>query len=170
MADSKYRKVGKISDAFGLRGELYALIFSGDVSWLSELEEVLLNKKNYKVLKAKPHKKGCVLKLENLADRTAAEYLIGAELSVPEEIFISEDGEALYLSEIENFNVIDQNLGAIGVITGFSSNTVQDLLVITLHDENYEIPFVEDFIQSIDHEKQTIYTDLPEGLLEINKK
>ena len=39
-------KVGKIKDAHGLKGELYFLSFSGEISWLENLSKVYLEKEN----------------------------------------------------------------------------------------------------------------------------
>ena len=53
----------------------------------------------------------------------------------------------------------------------FSSNGVQDLLVIEKREEKekaykrYEVPFVEDFIEKIDFKEKKIFMNLPEGLI-----
>lgn len=170
---NKQLHVGKVMDAHGIRGDLYVLIFSGDNSWGDNLNQLTLKRYDqselFKVEKAKAFKKGFILKLQGFVDRNRAEEFKGAEVWVEEGIFNSEVGDSLYLREILNFTVVDRQLGEVGEVRSFSSNGVQDLLVVHQQENIFEVPFVEDFVTSIDHEKKQILMVLPEGLLEINR-
>ncbi|AGH95472.1 ribosome maturation factor RimM [Pseudobdellovibrio exovorus] len=166
--------VGKVMDAHGIRGDLYILIFSGDVSWGSKLKQLALKRsdeqQSFDIQKVKSFKKGFIVKLAGFDDRNRAEEFKGAEVWVPEDLFVAQQGESLYLREVLNFTVKDEHLGPIGQVESFSSNGIQDLLVVQAADSSvYEIPFVEDFVVAIDYEQQTILMSLPEGLLEINR-
>lgn len=166
--------VGKVMDAHGIRGDIYCLIFSGDVSWCAELETLELrhNGKNhsFEIQKLKPFKKGFIAALKGFTDRNRAEEFKGAELWVDEDLFVSEDGESLYLSEVLDFELIDKSLGTVGVIEEFSSNGIQDLLIVTSKSgDSFEIPFVKEYVLDIDFDAKTMKMNLPEGLLEINK-
>lgn len=170
MADQELKLVGKIKDAHGIRGEVFIIFFAKDYSWIDDIDEIYIESKTYKILNMTQHKDGLKVKLENVTDRNVAESLIGQQVYISADIFESEDGESLYLSEIENFKVIDETAGELGHIIGFSSNTAQDLLVVksATGNKEYEIPFVDAFVIEIDHDKQIIKMNLPEGLLEIN--
>ena len=177
MSDSRseFKHVGKVMDAHGIRGDVYCLVFSGDVRWLDDLESLYfkppLSKstpKEYKIKRAKAFKRGFIVTLEGVADRNQAEALKGSELWLPNDLFVSEDGESIYLNEILQFKLNDQVLGEIGQITGFSSNTAQDLLLVETVNGVVEVPFVKEFVTEIDFAKQLVKTNLPEGLLEIN--
>ncbi|MGZ3748517.1 MAG: ribosome maturation factor RimM, partial [Pseudobdellovibrionaceae bacterium] len=69
--------VGKVKDAHGLRGELYILIFSGDVSWIKKLKTFDLRSPktgevvSYSVEKLKPFKQGFIVKSPIMADRNS---------------------------------------------------------------------------------------------------
>ena len=106
--------------------------------------------------------------LEGLSNRNQSEALIGKEVFIDNDFFDSEDGESIFLSEIENFLVVDESVGNLGRIIGFSSNTIQDLLIIKYNEREIEVPFVNEFVKEIDYHKEIIYMNLPEGLLEIN--
>lgn len=168
-------KVGKIMDAHGIRGEIGVVVFSGDVSWLEKAKSLFIPRKNvfeeHQIKKIRPHKKGFICLLENFTDRNKAEEYKGREVWVDESIFVSEDGESIYLSEILNFEVIDSELGSIGKINSFSSNGIQDLLIIQATDKQteIEIPFVKEFVLNIDFENRKIEMELPEGLIQINE-
>jgi len=168
------KHVGKVMDAHGIRGDIYCLIFSGDVSWCDQLQELQLQNKgkteSFEILKLKPFKKGFIASLKGFTDRNRAEEYKGAELWVDEDIFTSEDGEAIYLNEILNFELSDKTLGVVGKIDEFSSNGIQDLLVVkSASGEVFDIPFVKDYVLDIDFHAKKMKMDLPEGLLEINK-
>ncbi len=169
MSKQEWVQVGKIKDAFHLKGEVFALVFSGEWEWLKDLEICLIGDKTFKVNKAREHKNGLVLALDGVKDRTQAEKLIGLMFSIPEEMLISEEGESIYLSEILNFKVTDSNSSYTGIIEAFSSNGFQDLLVVQINTENrkVEIPFVDDFIVEIDFDSQVVEMDLPEGIWDI---
>lgn len=174
MKENEKIKIGKITDAHGIKGELFVFVFSQDISWLKKISEIDLSKSNktetFKVMKAKPHKKGFICTLEGFLDRNKAEEYIGFEVSVDSSYFVSKNGEALFLREILNFEVLDKNLGFVGVIKHFSSNGIQDLLVVERKDKSLiEIPFVKEFVSKIDFAQQKMNMDLPVGLIEINE-
>jgi 16S rRNA processing protein RimM len=158
--------VGKVLDAHGIRGDIYCIVFSGDASWVSELATIRLGSEVFKINRIKEFKKGFIASLEGFTDRNRAESYKGKEVWVDEDLFVSEDGDALFLKEILGFEVNDKLLGRVGEITGFSSNGIQDLLVI---NNKIEIPFVKEFVLTMDFENKIIQTELPAGLLEINE-
>lgn len=166
------KHIGKVMDAHGIRGDIYCLIFSGDAEWLTEVRTLTLKHKNkeeeFEIVKAKNFKRGFIAKLKGFDDRNRAESYKGAELWIPAEIFVSKHGEAIYLSELLNFTIEDHILGAIGNVRAFSSNGLQDLLIVRNAQKEFEIPFVKEFILQVDFENQKIKTHLPEGLVDIN--
>lgn len=165
--------VGKVKDAHGLRGELYILVYSGDVSWAKKLKTFELRSGktgeslSLTVEKMKPFKQGLIVKPATLADRNAAEAVKGFEFYIPADIFVSNPGETIFLNEILDFMVKNVAQENIGPIKGFSTNGAQDLLVVAAASGEVEIPFVEAFIKKIDFKHKTVVMDLPEGLLNI---
>lgn len=167
---SGWKNVGKIKDAHSLRGELFTLIFSKDISWADSLEQCQVGAGIYTVQRWKPYKEGLLLKLAGVEDRTAAEKLKGQIFSIPEELLESDEGETIFLSEIQGFMIINTEGVELGKIVAFSSNRAQDLLIVDkISGGQAEIPFVEDFIVEIDFENQKIEMDLPEGIWDLQK-
>lgn len=165
--------VGKVREAHGLKGDLYVVIFSGDISWAKRMKNFALKAKNeeesqsFTVERTKPFKKGFIVKAAEVADRTAAEGLEHLEFFIEEDLLVSKPGESIYLSEILNFKLKNTEQVVLGEIVGFSSNGAQDLLVVSIGDKKAEVPFVEAFIKKIDFKHQAVVMDLPEGLLDI---
>lgn len=170
------RHVGKIKEAHGIRGEVFFLIFSKDLSWVDDLEEIYVGDqphlKKLNIVKFREHKEGLILTLEDIKNRNQADELAQKQVWVDANLFVSDDDETPYLIEIENFEVIDKIHGPIGKITGFSWNGAQDILIVQNSNtkEPYEIPFVDAFVERIDSENEKLYTDLPEGLLDVNNE
>lgn len=178
------RLVGKIKEAHGLRGEVYVLVFSGDVSWLPKLKSFGVGAlpprgeepsaeavtSTLTCEKAKPFKKGLIVKPKEFKDRNAAEAAQGQGFYVPDEFFVTgEDEDGVYLDEILGFVVKDPAQKTLGEIVGFSSNGPQDLLVLkTSNGKEAEVPFVDAFLKKIDFKRKTVVMELPEGLLDLD--
>lgn len=165
--------VGKVREAHGLKGDLYVLIFSGDISWAKRMKSFALKNKDseemetFTVERTKPFKKGIIVKAAEIADRTAAEGVEHLEFFIDDELLVSKPGETIFLSEIKNFKLKNSEQTVLGEIVGFSSNGAQDLLVVEAGGKKVEVPFVDAFIKKIDFKHQAVVMDLPEGLFDI---
>jgi len=170
----EFVRVGKVKDAHGVKGELFLLLFSGEAAWLDQLKTVRLIEsasegaatREFAVRTARLHKNGLIVKTEEIKDRNEAEALKGWLFEVPSSFFVSAQGEAIYLREIEGFAVVCKERQAeIGTIEGFGSNGAQDLLLVKTGWGEFEIPFVEAFVDEIDYGARVIRMNLPPGLL-----
>jgi 16S rRNA processing protein RimM len=166
------KHIGKIIDAHGIRGDVYGLVFSGDTSWITKTKtlDLVINDKieTFDIVKIKAFKKGFIAALKGFDNRNKAEEYKASEVWVDAKLFISKNGESLFLSEILNFKIFDKSMGKIGNVEAFSSNGAQDLLIIKNDTETIEIPFVKEFVVNIDYVLNEIHMNLPEGLLQIN--
>ena len=144
------------------------MVFSKDVSWAKDLKSCQIGEISYPVQKQKPYKEGLLLKVEGVEDRTAAEKLKGQMFFIPNALLEAEEGDTIYLSEIQDFAIIDSAGAELGRISGFSSNVAQDLLIVDKKEGGQaEIPFVDDFIVEINFEAKRIEMDLPEGIWDL---
>lgn len=173
------RHIGKVKSARGLKGEIFITLFSNDNSWCDRIQTVWLadssgsHFEKFDVKVIKPYKEGLSTYLVGVTDRNQSEALCGKIVYLPSDYFKSEDHEPPFLVQIENFIICDEKTNReIGQIHRFSSNGVQDLLVVQLQNskEEVEIPFVDSFVNHIDYDHKKIMMTLPEGLLEINSK
>jgi 16S rRNA processing protein RimM len=169
---SSYVKVGRVKDAHGIKGELFIKLFAGEAAWLEKLETIRLvpeagdqPEKTLKVKSARVHKKGLIAKTEEIRDRNEAETLKGWIFEIPSDFLVSEKGDTIYLREIQGFKVFTKDRGEIGSVEDFGTNGAQDLLLVRTPSGDYEIPFVEAFVESIDYGKGEIRLDVPPGLL-----
>ncbi len=75
-----------------------------------------------------------------------------------------------YIRELISYKVEDNKLGHLGKILEIMEHKDQINLILGTPNEEIIIPFVEPLIQGIDQENGVVYTDLPEGLIELNRK
>lgn len=166
--------VGKVKGAHGLKGDLYILIFSGDISWLPRLGVFGLGSSDRAeslmkctVQRVKVFKDGFIVKANEINDRNQSEALKGKGFYIDDELLVSEPGETIYLTEILHFTVKLSQDEIVGPIVGFSSNGAQDLLRVEYNNKIVEIPFVQQFIKKIDFKNSSIFMNLPDGLLNL---
>lgn len=95
-------------------------------------------------------------------------FVLRSELK---EYMLENDEVLIDNAEWDGFDVYDKELGELGTLKRIDDSTVNVLLVIDTPagDELY-VPFVEEFIDEVDPEKKTIILNIPEGLVDINKK
>ncbi|MEM6963740.1 MAG: ribosome maturation factor RimM [Bacteroidota bacterium] len=114
-----------------------------------------------------------ILKLEEVDSKESAQPLTSKEMYLqPHQILNDDDREIILEDELvfEKFvghTIIDAALGDIGKIEAIIAYPQQEMAVILRDEKEVLIPLHEDLIQNIDEEKQCIYMDLPEGILEI---
>jgi 16S rRNA processing protein RimM len=169
-----WKKVGKVKEAHGLKGEMWAIIFDKAFEDFEEVETFALGtadqpERIFEDGSMRAQSKGVVLKTPELVNRNQSEALLNQFVFVPEEVVavaINDDPE---YRDMLGFAVHDKQQ-MIGQIESFSETQTQ----ITVHVKNaqnevFDIPFVEDFIVEILAEERLLNLDLPEGLLEINR-
>lgn len=186
---NEWVEVGRVKEAHGIRGDIYVVVSSGDVSWLADLESLKLVPKDKDVSsinedeieKIRVHKDGFVVKLKSCLNRNIAEEKKGMKVFIPSELFVSEEGEEIFLSEIMGFSVqlAEQSIGK---VIGFYNRPAYDSLQIhlsvdfirhlgrpdleSMQQVDIEVPLVEDFVTEIDYDLQKVHLELPEGLIE----
>lgn len=183
MSDSDLKNfvsVGKVRDSHGLKGELFVVTnLDKAPPWLSQFLEFTLEfkapneegkhenqLKSFSVKKTRPHKTGFIVKSDEINDRNESDLYKGAIFYIKKSYIETKEGEEVYLKEIEGFEIFDKGT-LVGTVTGFSSNTVQDLLIVEAKNRTVEIPFINAFVVKMDAKNKKIEMDLPEGLLEI---
>ncbi len=123
------------------------------------------------------HKGGVVLKFAGVDSISDAERLAGLELQVPREARTELDAGAAYVSEIVGCEVwvreADERrrLGTVKKVE-FGAGEAPLLVVRggpsgTESEQEFLLPYAEEFVQSADFEGRRIEMKLPEGLLDL---
>ena len=125
-------------------------------------------RRELKIEDAWPHKSYVVLKFAGVDSISEAELLLGSELQVPLAERAELESGAAYVSDLVGCAVVDQGreVGAVQDVR-FGAGEAP-LLVVGAGNAEFEIPFAQAFLVSVDLKGKRIEMHLPEGLLEVN--
>ena len=105
-----------------------------------------------------------LVKFEDITDEDSANSITGKSTYLPLDLL--EENERFQQALI-HFQVIDKTHGELGQVIDIKKNNFQDLMVIDYKGTELLIPFVENYIKSIDNKKKEIHLDTPDGLIEL---
>jgi 16S rRNA processing protein RimM len=146
-----------VPDRFAEGMKLSALSKSGDSRREVEIENLW------------PHKGLLVLKLAGIDSISDAETLIGSELQVPRTERAQLERGWNYVSDLVGCTVFDHGI-EIGRIEDvqLGAGEAPLLIVAGTGGKNYDVPFAEAYLESVDLPQRQVRMKLPEGMLEIN--
>jgi len=163
-------QLGYVLKTHGLKGELVVVIDADNPQEYSKLESVFveINKKLIPFFLERFQLNGAkaIIKFEEVDFIEQAKGFKGAKLYLPLD-FLPEIEEGYYFHELIGFKVIDSNEGILGKISGVFDSGSQDLIAMHYQEKEVLIPLTDEVVTSVDKKEKTIYTTLPNGLLDI---
>jgi len=153
--------VGRVGRAHGLRGEV-AVTFTSNRPERAEPGSVLYAGARELVIEAsRPHQGRMLVQFAGVDDRTAAERLLGVELTAdPLAGGVELDDDELWVHEVVGAEVVDRAGTRVGRVTAVEANPAHDLLVL---DGGTLVPMV--FV--VEQRDGVLVIDPPDGLLDI---
>ncbi len=163
-------KIGRIRGVHGLFGFLRIEAFNPE-SPMFQNDSVLLvgsEKHNvqYKIEQTKSTTRQILIKLEGIDNIESAKRLIGKYIMVPRSWLPEIAEDEYYMEDLVGMEVVDTNGNRLGVISGFDTNGIQDLLVIESNGLRFLLPDIPEFVLEIDIENQRLVADPPDGLFD----
>lgn len=170
MVPDDLAQVGYVSGPFGVAGQIRVTPFSTDADALLNVKSWWLDKpslQSMQVRTAKMHGGDVVATLVGLSGRDAAEALKGAAVSIPRSAFPQLPADEFYWSDLIGLAVINLDGAALGLVTDMMHNGAQSILRITPVSEagateqvaERLIPFVDQFVKTVDQTSKTIIVD-----------
>lgn len=168
---TEYFKIGKLSGAHGLKGEILLRHTLGKKSSLKGLQALFTEEKKGSFLpwfieSAKiKSKTETILKLDNVNSREDAIKLAQKEVWLPEADFqkyVAKSSPAGLLG----YTIIN-NGELLGEILEVIEQPHQMLCRLEIKGKEVLIPLHENTLQKADHRKKQVIVELPEGLLDI---
>lgn len=159
--------IGKVTGVHGLGGTLKVWSFAESIETFCSGRRVLLKSDGqegtyYTIVKVLPQKKGVLLFLEGVDTRTLAEALVGKEILIDRDQLPEPDDDTWYWQDLLGLDVVDHQKGFIGKITDIFPTGANDILVVTDGAGETLVPMHKHFVASVDIEKKTVRTTLPE--------
>jgi len=159
-------RLGRVVRAVGLKGFVG---IAGSEGALAGLETVVLRRgggepETRRIEEARPQGRVWAVKIEGVADRTAAEALVGTEVLAPRED-LGDPGEGRHFwADLEGLPVVTVAGDAVGQVTGLYETGGVDVLVVTGERGEKLIPLAP-YVE-VDRVGRRIVVDPPEGLLD----
>lgn len=163
-------RIGRVTRAIGLKGFLGV---AGTDGALGALEEVALVRgpggdaaapPMMRILEARPQGRLWAMALDGVADRSAAEGWVGAEvLARREDLGEAEEGSHFW-ADLEGLPVVTVSGAEVGEVTGLLETGGVDVLVVTGPRGERLVPLAP-YVQ-VDRAAGRIVVDPPEGLLD----
>ena len=154
--------VGRIGRAHGLHGEV-AVTFSSNRPERTAPGAVLYAGERELVVDAvRPHQGRMLVRFAGVEDRTAAERLLGLELTADPLAGDADvlDDDELWVHEVVGAEVVDRAGTPVGRVAAVEANPAHDLLVL---DDGVLVPMV--FV--VEQRDGVLVIDPPDGLLDL---
>ena len=156
----------------GTKGQV---VFHLDVDYpeeYEELESVFLEIKGelipYFVESFNLQKKNrAIVQLEGVDTMENALSLVKTVLYMPLETLEELDEGQFYYHEIQGFEVVDEQIGVLGLVREVYSVATQNLIALDYQGAEVLIPIVDGIVLRADRANRRVLVNLPEGLLEV---
>jgi len=152
-------EVGRITKAFGVKGEVLVALTTDRVERLDPGSVLDTERGPLTVVRSAPHQDRWIVLFEGLRERNAAEALRGTLLRAEP---LEDDSGDLWVHELIDSAVALTDGTVVGTVEAVQANPASDLLVL---DSGALVPVV--FVTATEPGRITI--DPPEGLLEVNE-
>lgn len=149
-------EVGRITKAFGLRGEVLVALSSDRTSRLDPGSVLTTDRGELRVVSAAIHGDRWIVQFDGVVDRAVAETWRGAVLRAAP----VDDDDGLWVHELIGSTVSLTDGTEVGTVVEVQGNPASDLLVL---DNDALVPVV--FIT--DHQPGRLTIDPPEGLFDL---
>ena len=151
-------EVGRITKAFGVRGEVLVALTSDRTSRLDPGSVLTTERGPLTVVTASPHQDRWIVQFEGILDRDVAETWRGVLLQA--EPVEDDDDDVLWVHDLIGATVVLPDGSEVGTVTSVEANPASDLLVL---DGGALVPVV--FVT--EHQPGRVTIDPPEGLFEL---
>ena len=116
---------------------------------------------------SRPYRKGVLVSLAGVEDRTGAEALVSRYLLVPSAELGEPEEDALWYHELLGMRVVTVDGREVGVVREVFETAPSHLLEVKGEGKVHLVPFVERVVKEVDREGRRLVIEPPEGLLEL---
>lgn len=165
-------RLGSIAKLHSYKGEVTIYLDVDDPLEYKNLESVFVEYDNKLVpfflerIQIRP-KGFAVVKFMDIETERQAQKLVKCGLYMPLETLPELDQNEFYYHEIEGFDVVDEEHGAIGKVIRVMDLSNNPLIAVEFNGQELLIPKQDQFIQQVDKDKRTLYVKAPEGLIDM---
>jgi 16S rRNA processing protein RimM len=167
-------EVGRIADAWGLKGWFKVLPHSADPQALFSSKRWYLQPSEQgartfsgtvllRIREAKDHSDAVVARADEIEDRSAAEALKGARVFIPRSSFPSAGSDEYYWVDLLGLDVVNREGVHLGVVKDLMATGPQTVLVLEYQEDGKPLermlPFVAAYVDGVDLPARRITVD-----------
>ena len=156
--------VGRVLGAWGIRGDVRVEPHSDRRERFSPGSRIYLNGVETDVVSSRPHRGGLVVRLATVTDRTAAEALKGAALTVPRDQIDPLPDGSYYYFQILGLRVRTDDGEELGQVHEILATGGNDVYVVRGPAGERLVPALGDVVLDVDLDRGLMTVSLPEGL------
>lgn len=151
-------KVGLIVKPQGIKGEVKIQPLTDDINRFKNLKEVIIDDKNYRVLKAVIGGGTIFLTISGISDRNTAETFRGKFLYVTRENAVPLEEGRYFIADIIGCELVNDKGEKLGQITDVTPNRVDVITVKKTDGKIMRFPFLNDLVVDVDiiNQKMTV--------------
>ncbi|HYG54984.1 MAG TPA: ribosome maturation factor RimM [Burkholderiales bacterium] len=150
--------MGRIADAYGVRGWVKVAPQAGVAESLAAAKEWWIGDEAREVGQAKIHGATVVARLSGIATREEARALKGQTVSVRRESLPEPQEGTYYLADLVGLEVVNGQGVRLGTVKRFYSNGPQDVMEVA-GDRERLIPWVAEKVLDVDLDRKLIQVD-----------
>jgi 16S rRNA processing protein RimM len=165
--------LGFVVKPHGLKGEVVIHLDVDAPENYNKLESVFISKNEGKMLipffieKISISQQKAHIKFEDVDSLEQANELVGNEVYLPLNFLPPLADTQFYFHEIIEFQVVDEEKGALGIVKDVYQLPHQDLVGMIYQEKEVLIPINDHTIKKVDREGKMLHVLLPDGLLEV---
>lgn len=150
-----YITIGEIIKAQGIKGELKIKPLTDDVFRYKKLKQLVISGVAMDIKSIRIHEGFVYVALSGVADRTAAERLVGCEVQIDRIHAIDLPKDTYFISDIIGCDVVFEDGSYIGKVDYIHQNGAADVYEVK-GEKNVMFPFLNKLIVSIDVARKKI--------------
>lgn len=170
-------EIGKFQKTHALKGELNALL-DIDEDFVTDGHALIVEMEGiyvpfYGESIRQKGQESFLIKLKDIDSQEKAQEFVNKAIYALRTDLVEymDDPDMELVQDFIDYEIVDSALGSIGKVVDVDDSTQNVLLVVeTPQSETVYVPIAEEFITAIDDDRMVIETNLPEGLVDLNKK
>ena len=164
--------IGSLAKTHGVHGALILKLTGLNPEDIPDIESVFINVDGLMVpyfisQLSDRDQSSMIIMFDDIDSKDKAEEFTGCEIFVQADLLNKSAGKHKIINDITGYKVADKKYGDIGQIKDIINIHNNPLLRVRSGKQEYLIPFHNDFVVDKNHKLKTIYTCLPNGLLDI---
>ncbi len=169
-SEERWVAVGSIVKPHGVRGEVRVKLYNAHSDVLLDIHEVRLQRPGVPaadraIRKARALAGGFLLiSFDGVADCDQAEALRGSEILVPRDALPPPEPGEFYVVDVIGSRAVLSDGTDVGAVVDFLSFPTTDVLVIESEGRRFDVPLVDDFVESVDVAGRRVVIRSLEGL------